>query len=486
MRRRGDERGSVLVTVMLVSVVLAVIGGSLMRGTFADLDQGQRSQATNRSIQAAEAGINDYIAKLTEDHLYYAHWVHRAEATRVATGTGVRYDPGAAAALRFDGTLAWTYPDGRDGWLDLGDGLEYDLQVFPPTATRTTVRIVATGRRTGDPSSAKTLEALVRTASVADYQMIANADVAYGATAVANGKIYAGNGRNILHAGTVNANLYAEGHLYRTGTATTDANGVVPGAAGWVPTYTSYSGVPTFSNGSRGYDASNIRTVIKAPIDFSKFTGSIGDVERAAASGGLVLDDPTVAAWWLQFGPGGTIAYKRCSVVDLSMTAPHNVLPTCGTSTIVDVPTNGAVYSGQDVIVAGTVKGQVTVASAHDIVVGGNIDYASTGVDVTRTTNTDVLGLMAEKELLVPMWAPTNLTWRAATLAVEQLWRSVSTTGTLGTMTFYGSTAANQGGYMNQYATRFYNYDPTLAYLQPPYFPVLEDAYTILLQREIP
>lgn len=33
---------------------------------------------------------------------------------------------------------------------------------------------------------------------------------------------------------------------------------------------------------------------------------------------------------------------------------------------------------------------------------------------------------------------------------------------------------------------RNYNYDETLQYLAPPYFPVLEEAYTVLLFRELP
>jgi hypothetical protein len=103
-----------------------------------------------------------------------------------------------------------------------------------------------------------------------------------------------------------------------------------------------------------------------------------------------------------------------------------------------------------------------------------------------QATNSDVLGLMAADEVVVPRWAPDVLTWRAATLAMARQWHSATyVTKPNSVMTFYGSTAANKGGYMNQYATRKYNYDPTLLYLQPPYFPVLEDAYTIVLQREV-
>jgi hypothetical protein len=468
--KRADERGSALVTVVLVGVVLAVIGATLLRGSIAELDLAAGSHTVNRSLQAAEAGINDYIAKLTQDHLYYAHWLHPAEATR-----------------QYSGALAWTYPE-RDRWRALGDGLEYDLQIGPPTAARATVRIVATGREVDDPGSARTVEAFVRTASVADFQMLANADVVYGSSATTNGKIYAGNGSNIAHAGGadhINANLYAEGHIYQSASAVDDAQGRTWSTPGWIPTFGNWTGVPTYSNGATGYDASTIRTVIKTPIDFDNFTGSITDVQAAAAGGGLEL--ATLAAgeaWRLDFRADGMIDVQRCSGVDLTDKA-STTAPPCTLSTTEAVPANGAVYADADVIVSGTVNGRVTVASTHDVVVGGDITYASTGFDV-QATNSDVLGLMAADEVLVPRWAPGTLTWRAATLAMARRWRSATTETTPNTtMTFYGSTAANKGGYMNQYATRKYNYDPSLLYLQPPYFPVLEDAYTIVLQREI-
>ena len=53
-------------------------------------------------------------------------------------------------------------------------------------------------------------------------------------------------------------------------------------------------------------------------------------------------------------------------------------------------------------------------------------------------------------------------------------------------MTFMGSTATAQGGQMSMFDTRNYNYDDSLLYLQPPWFPTIGDAYTVLLFRELP
>jgi hypothetical protein len=52
-------------------------------------------------------------------------------------------------------------------------------------------------------------------------------------------------------------------------------------------------------------------------------------------------------------------------------------------------------------------------------------------------------------------------------------------------MTFSGSTASYLSPYMDMFANRSYNYDATLLYLQPPWFPTLPQAYTILLYRNL-
>jgi hypothetical protein len=149
----------------------------------------------------------------------------------------------------------------------------------------------------------------------------------------------------------------------------------------------------------------------------------------------------------------------------------------CTTTSTVAVPANGAIYVNQSLVVMGRVKGRVTVASNVDVIIGGNISYVTPGVDV--------LGLVAKNEMIIAQWTPTILAWSAATIAQTGHWRSWNTDGSHSTMTFTGSTATNLGGYMGMFDFRNYNYDVNLLYLQPPYFPVVEDSYTVLLSREL-
>ncbi len=244
--------------------------------------------------------------------------------------------------------------------------------------------------------------------------------------------------------------------------------------------------------------AGTIRSVIKTPINFSNFTTSITDIKRAADLNVVGTQTPydlnngNYDIWKLTFKSDGTLDVAGCK--DSGSNKPEDVKPTTCTavSNNLPMPANGAIYAQQSVMISdGTstcgspvitgncVNGRVTVASANDVIIGDNIDYVQTG--------DDVLGLIAANEMIVAQWAPTTLSWRGATIAQTGQWRSAIGNQTHnGTMTFTGSTATNGGGYMSMYATRVYKYDNSLLYLQPPWFPTIDYAYTVLLYRELP
>ena len=210
----------------------------------------------------------------------------------------------------------------------------------------------------------------MRAASVADFQMVSNADVSYGSTATTRGKLYAGtdsSGRkhSIDHDGTAYGNLFAEGSI---------------------------TGSVVYKNGAKGYDASTIRSVIPTAVNFNTFTSSLVDLKTASqTAGGIYLDDSSKDAWKLTFNSAGTVTIASCTEhlgKDIGGTAPD-----CTTTATKNVPAVGAIYANQTVIVSGTVKGQVTVASNDDVIIADNISYVKAGVDV--------LGLIAKNDMIV-------------------------------------------------------------------------------------
>ena len=299
--------------------------------------------------------------------------------------------------------------------------------------------------------------------------MVADANITYGATATTYGKIYAGIDANnvahtIQHDGIAYGDVYAEGGV---------------------------SGSTTLRNGAKRYAPTTtptIRAVIRNPISFTNFLASLVDIRSAAGAGGIVEDNAAVDAWWLRFQANGQVTVQACTKNAGKPIGDRQ--PVCGAPSPLSLPANGAIYVGQPAIVSGTVNGRVTVGSAADIYPGGNLDYAQPG--------DDVLGLVASHSLIVPQWAPSTMSWRAATIAQSGTFRSYGFDGQLNltepdfvgnnklsSMTFTGSTATYGGGSMGLFQTRTYQYDTSLLYLPPPWFPTLQDAYTIVLSREL-
>ncbi len=494
-----EEHGQAMMMVVILVVALSVLGTGLVQAVMSDQTQASDATIRQKVLEAAEAGIDDYTAKLLDDNQYYFHYLAPGESTRTSATSGGNISsvlpPASPTVWPQAGGTKWTFPSGKNAWFDLGNGYSYNLEVIAPKDTSNNtypnstpyLEIVSTGKKNGSNNSAtnnktRVLQEFLSPSSIADFQMLADANISYGSVATTRGKIYAGVNPNnpaikysVNHDGTAYGNIYAEGNI--TGSTT-------------------WAGTPP----AQGYNSSTIRSQIKSPIQFNAFLGSFTDIARAAQNAGGIYLNNSSYVWYLTFNSAGTVTIKGCT----AGSAPEDVQPTTCPYTYpgspVPIPQNGAIYAEQTAVIGGgtnvcggapdtpagpstgsCVKGRVTVASNNDIVIGGNIDYVTSG--------TDTLGLMAKSDMFVAQWAPANLQWRGATLAQGGQWESAPNAPSgshNGTMTFTGSTAAINGGQMSMFDYREYDYDPTLAYLQPPWFPTITQAYTIELFRELP
>lgn len=476
MQRLRGEEGMAMAMVVLLTSVLIVLSVTVISLVTDEQTRSFTTVRTGTALQAAEAGLDDYLAKLVQDKSFFYRSVHPAESTRQGA-SGAPVDPSDSCVLdtsgstptksvikggvaaptagaTWTGSISWTYPSGKDNWCQLPNGYEYNLQVTPPNASDLNIKIVATGRKVGNTtrtSEWRALETWVHFSLISDFQMIANQDISYGAAATTNGKIYAGrdsSGTNhsINHSGTATANLYAENTI---------------------------TGSPTMQNGAQKYTSATIRAQIPQPISFSMFQLALQDIQRAATVSSNYYD-ASATSYRIIFANNGTYTIASCSGAN-----PASTAPTCGTaSSPIAVPANGAIFVETTAIVSGVVNGRVTVAANGDIVVPADISYVQDG--------DDVLGLIGKNNVYMASWSPNTLTWRAGTIAQNGEWRSYSCSPTVKTtLTFTGSTATDDGGCASNFSTRNYNYDSTLEYLPPPWFPALDDAYVTELFREV-
>jgi hypothetical protein len=460
-RLRDEEAGLGMILVVIIGMMVTLLSIVLIEQVRGESTRAVHAVYGGTSYQAAEAGIDDYVTKLVDDRLYYLHYVHPGEATRREPG-GTNVAAGAAWSYG----QSWSYPNGKDVWRTLPNGYEYNLRVFPPSSTSQYVRILAAGRRAGSTTDVHVLEVWVRPSSLADYYRVVNGDVSWGTGAITNGKIYA-NG-DIDHDGIATANIYAEQQI--SGSVVMQS----PGPGQPVPIRYDVDTNPT------------IRSQIKNPIDFTSFLASFTDIERASqlADGINLPYDATKDAYRLSFKSNGTIDIEKCTRNGVSNDVA-DVLPLCTFWMNDTVPANGAIYAYQDVIVqnsasGGGVHGRFTVASNDDIVVANNISYGTPGQDV--------LGLVAKNNVYIAKYTPDPLTWSAGVIAQTGTWRARDWSGTLkNLMTFRGMAATDDGGsFAGMFVNRDYGYDPNFLWLPPPWFPVVEDAYTVLLFRELP
>ncbi len=319
------------------------------------------------------------------------------------------------------------------------------------------------------------MQSQIHPSSIADFQIISNQTIKYGATATTTGKLY--SAVDINHQGVAQAPAYAQHWVCSSNNFSCPSSSVPAGV---------------FQAGA--YDATtnpSFQSKFPTPIDFSHFTQSRLDIKDAAAAGGTAWNDPTATAWLVQFlADGRARVHKVTGGGDVGF-----ALNTIGCPVTVNVPSNGAMYFEQSVVVSdgsnkvdacastagprnSVVNGRVTIATKGNVYVGGNISYAVSG--------DDVLGLIAANEVIIAKYTPTNLSWRAASLAQSGQWRTYQGAADgHNSMTYTGSQTTSDGGYASMFATRTYQYDETLQRLRPPFYPILEGSWETYYWREV-
>jgi len=523
-----DESGVALITVLLLITLLLGVAVALPALTSSEGTRSNTAVRANSSLQAAEGGLNVYVADLTEDSAFYLDYIAAGEARRTYNATqypttaGANSNANVALSPSWPATATWTYPSNLTtdpGWRTLGSSsYQYLVEVFPNVNEPNDIRIIAVGRPTptaAAPASAtanyRAVEAELNALSISDFQMLSASSITYGATATTTGWVYATNNdsgthASISHSGTATADLFTENTL------------------------SSYGGSTNLVSPARKYASNSspsIRTVINEPITFADLrssnqiapeTGGEGAIQLDAASSGITLTpSPNVPnAFWLKFHTPHEVDVYQCLEyytgsstktyypVDLDQPNPSGA--ESGNCTIYNGMQNVVlhspaeeIYSTSDVIVSGTVDGQVTVYTAGgakategddayaagNILIADNISYATPG--------SDVLGLVAQQNVIIACWElENNLSWTAATIALNGAWESDPTYDAScnnmnkNNMTFTGSTATYLGGSMGGFnGSHTYNYDPTLRYLPPPDYPEIPSAFKIMYQRQI-
>ena len=449
----ANEDGMAMATAVGMIVVMTVLAVALIDQVTNESNRAANGVTSNAVYQAAEAGVNDYIAKLTDDSQYFDHCVAKGESTRQRNDSGVLVahstdtsscQPGGASA--WTAGVTWKYPNGTNGkdwWYGgtgsaSGDstlirGYAYNLQITPPSSLLNTnyIDIVSTGCKVVDPSASplvcdasvprQAIEVYARRTTPADFQYIltdmptTSGSVCWASTIY--GRMYS-TGNIYVCGATFYGNVLAEKRLVASGSYTI----VSPG---------------------RLYDINHpdIRTVLKDSINFGDLLASVSKVQSnaslntnlragSATTGyGTSFDDATASAWRFNFSSSGTVRVWKC----VNSSSPESVQPYCNdvkltsnvtlkssTSTTINVDQSTGVIGSQltgsfPTSCTGSCAiyvGPTTSGTIDKVTYTGRTDTSFTGVVCVSSSNCGSSGhahLSGETVSLYPTGLPNKI-----------------------------------------------------------------------------
>jgi hypothetical protein len=228
------------------------------------------------------------------------------------------------------------------------------------------------------------------------------------------------------------------------------------------------------------------------PIDFSKVTADYNTCIAQAQADGIYLPKTNRQGYYLKLKSNGTIE----QYIVQNETSSGITKTTSSPIATLTAPSNGILYVQDHVWVEGTgYPGRITIFS------GRLPDNPATNTSITIIGNTTyaakdgsaVIGLIAQKDVKVASYAPSNIEINGALLAQKgHVWYPNS--GPVKTnLTFYGaidsydywtwSWVNGSGNVISGYPTSTNTFDTHLTYGPPPCYPTT-GTYAVLNWRE--
>ncbi len=200
------------------------------------------------------------------------------------------------------------------------------------------------------------------------------------------------------------------------------------------------------------------------------------DLRAAAGSGGMNLTGAT------------TVTLQSNGTMNVTNSARG------WSNTNMALPANGALFvNSGNLTISGTLSGRLSAGTSNSIIIPNNITY---NIDPQINPNsTDMLGLIAERDIVIAQSTPFNLTIQSSVMAMNTSfyvdnWSGIPLKGTLavyggiiekarGPVGTIWSSGSRRSGYGKNYT-----YDPRLRINPPPYYPTTGDYVTLSWREE--
>jgi len=456
-----NEKG-IIVTMALIfgSIFLILLGGLL---SFILLQQRQSLQRTawNEALHLAEAGTN------------YARW-------------HVFHSP---TNFNFSGTYDYKNPQGEI----FG---KYQLEITAPTGCDAGVKIKSTGWTNNFPDIKRVVQIKYAKPALAKYAFLTNSNAWFGPEEELKGPFHSNGG--VRMDGGQNSLATSAKATYICGpehdcSPSQEKPGIWGAGAGG-------------GQGLWQFPVSN--------IDFNAITQDLAVLKNAAQTSGEFFGGSGAGhyGYHIRFLNNGTFDVYKVKSLKNSVWGydgtqwlyESNDIATEVFSKNYNLPAGcSPIFVEDNLWVDGDIKGRATVVAAKfpevpntssKIVINGNINYAD---------SSSVLGLIAQKDVLIPLYSSSNLEIKAALLAQKghvfryyypnwnyepyltyAIRNNIITYGSIITNTLWTFTWVDSGmNVVSGYRTTEMSYNPDLTYNPPPSFPVSGEFETVLWEE---
>lgn len=453
-----ESQGAILVMALVFLTIFMLMLGGIINLVLSQNKYTIRQVSWERSLAIAEAGAN------------YSRW-HLVHASN---------------DYSFSGT--YNYSDPQGGVIG-----QYMLEITEPVTCTTMVTVKSTGWTLDFPNVKRTIEVRYNRASLAQYAFLTNSDIWIGENEDVQGPLHSNGG--IRMDGTQNTESTSAKETYTC----QPMHGCDPAEE--------KPGI--WGSGSGGADG--LWRFPVSTVDFNVITTDLADLRTKAQNGGYYFEPSGAYGYHILFKNTG--AFELYKVTQLksdvygcdtqgncgwdSNDIKHEdfvdrydlAVDECGIQNLIFV-------EDKKVWVDGVLKEKATVAAAQfpdsddtnsSIIINGNL---------TRADPTDtMLGLIAQKNILVPRYSPNVLEIQAVMVAqkgaVQRFYypgdvkNRIMVRGSIITNNVWTWSWVNGGGtVISGYQITESYFEPALIYAPPPFFPATGE-YNFISWKEI-
>lgn len=367
---------------------------------------------------------------------------------------------------------------GIKNYADVG---QYQLSITPPSGCSSAATVVSLGQAS-KASTKRRVKIKYAKPSLAQYAFLTNSNAWFGEEESLKGPFHSNGG--IRMDGMQNSLSTSAKETY----ICTEEHGCSP---------------PQEKPGIWGTGEGKNQGLWEFPVpavDFDLITQDLSFLKSEAQSSGIYITNPVDHGYHVRFNSNGTFDVFRIKKLKQKVWGwdgeqwlyESNDIESEELYGNYNVPSNcSPIFIENNVWVDGDVKGRTLVVAAElpekpnktrKIIINGNINYSDSD---------SVLGLISQKDILIPLYSPNVLSIKAVLLAQKghvfryyyPKWSSepYNTYAVRNTIQTFGSIITNtmwtfswvdgSGNVESGYSATDMNYDPSLTYNPPPYFP---------------